>query len=108
MLDLSREKNAAEYDKFVSHAQKMRHNRQQACTQEQPQHHTTLVHDSLDLSAFHAWQEMPAEGETTWYLVGGISIVPVLSASFARCLVSPFVRGWPAQAMSSAATSSGK
>lgn len=31
-----------------------------------------LNRDSLDLSAFHAWHEMPAEGETTWYLIGGI------------------------------------
>lgn len=30
-----------------------------------------MVH-SLDLSAFHAWHEMPAEGDTTWYFVGGI------------------------------------
>ena len=26
---------------------------------------TTTIYNLLDLSAFHAWQEMPADGETT-------------------------------------------
>ena len=42
-------------------------------TQSHNHNYTTPARNLLDLSAFHAWHEMPAEGETTWYLVGGIS-----------------------------------
>lgn len=39
-------------------------------------HQTYKTHSSalysLELSAFHAWQEMPAEGDTTWNFVGAI------------------------------------